>query len=269
MAGVQCLRSIGYRNSSAFYSFRTPRTRGTYYFSHSTTLLHDHILKGKVVKIGCASGFWGDTACAAPQLIYGAKLNYIIFDYLSEITMSLLTAGRRKAPEMGYAPDFVQVSVAPFIKDIKSKGVKLISNAGGINPGGCAEALRKICKTEGVDLKIAVVKGDDLMSQVRELQRLGITEMSSGEPFPEHLHSMNAYLGAGPIAQALSMGADIVLTGRCADSAMALAPLIHEFGWTMDQFDRLAAGSLAGHLIECGAQVTGGIFTDWHLVEEW
>ncbi|KAK6975613.1 hypothetical protein BgiMline_021987 [Biomphalaria glabrata] len=271
MAGVQCLRFLGRQHCHTWMPTNCFRCSVNKYRSIdiSKRNVHDHILKGKVVKIGCASGFWGDTACAAPQLIYGAKLNYIIFDYLSEITMSLLTAGRRKSPDMGYAPDFVQVSVAPFIKDIKTKGVKLISNAGGINPSGCAEALHKVCRSEGVDLKIAVIKGDDLMSQVQELRRLGITDMHSGEPFPEAVHSMNAYLGAGPIAQALSMGADIVITGRCADSAMALAPLIHEFDWKMDQFDLMAAGSLAGHLIECGAQVTGGIFTDWHLVEEW
>ncbi|BFZ15186.1 hypothetical protein BsWGS_18225 [Bradybaena similaris] len=265
MAGVQCLRSVVLPRAPACYALHW-HCDGLHVPKRH---IHEHILKGKVVKIGCASGFWGDTACAAPQLIYGAKLNYIVFDYLSEITMSLLTAGRRKSPDMGYVPDFVQVSVAPFIKDIKSKGIKLLSNAGGINPSGCAEALRKVCKAEGVDLNIAVVKGDDLMCHIRDLQKQGIYEMKTGQPFPEHLHSMNAYLGAGPIAQALSMGADIVVTGRCVDSALALAPLIYEFGWTMDQFDLLAAGSLAGHLIECGAQSTGGIHTDWHQVEEW
>ncbi|XP_005108408.1 uncharacterized protein LOC101856690 [Aplysia californica] len=267
MAGVQCLRLLGLRRLPAAYSICSSNER--HYFVTPKRHIHERILKGQVVRIGCASGFWGDTACAAPQLIYGSKLNYIVFDYLSEITMSLLTAARRKNPDMGYTPDFVQVVVAPFVKDIKARGIKLIANAGGINPSGCADALKAVCKKEGVDLNIAVVKGDDLMAQVRDLKKLGITDLDSGVPFPEQLHSMNAYLGAGPIAQALGMGADIVVTGRCTDSALVLAPLMHEFGWRMDQFDVLAAGSLAGHLVECGAQATGGIFTDWHEVKDW
>ncbi|XP_046362784.2 uncharacterized protein LOC124139613 isoform X1 [Haliotis rufescens] len=230
---------------------------------------YSHLVKGKSVKIGCASGFWGDTAVAAPQLIYGSKVDFIVFDYLSEITMSLLTAARRKAPNLGYAPDFVQVSMAPFIKDIKRKGIKIISNAGGVNPHGCAAALQEVCSKEDISLNIAVVDGDDLMSQLPELQKLGITEMDSGMELPKTVHSMNAYLGSGPIARALNLGADVVITGRCTDSALVLGPLVHTFGWKMDQFDLLASGSLAGHLIECGAQVTGGVFTDWHSVPNW
>ncbi|KAK3757537.1 hypothetical protein RRG08_032705 [Elysia crispata] len=268
MAGLQCLRSLS-SHKHLSNNRVLPLTYSVFKFKFSKRHLHEHVLKGKVVKIGCASGFWGDTACAAPQLIYGAKLNYIVFDYLSEITMSLLTAARKKNPAMGYTPDFVQVSAAPFIKDIKRKGVKLIANAGGINPLGCADALREVCKAENVDLKVGVVRGDDLMSQARELQKQNIFEMNTKEPLPKHLHSMNAYLGSGPIVKALQMGADIIITGRCADSALVLAPLIYEFGWTMDQFDLLAAGSLAGHLIECGAQATGGVFTDWHQVKDW
>ncbi|KAK7485930.1 hypothetical protein BaRGS_00022796 [Batillaria attramentaria] len=231
--------------------------------------IHTHLLKGQVVNIGCASGFWGDTAVAAPQLIYGAKVDYIVFDYLSEITMSLLTAAKHKNPDLGYAPDFVSVSMAPFIRDIKKRGIKIISNAGGVNPSGCARALQQACREAGVELNIAVVSGDDLMPQAGVLMKQGITDMSSGESFPENIHSMNAYLGAGPIVRALDLGADVVITGRCVDSALVLGPLIHQFGWTMDQHDLLAAGSLAGHLIECGAQATGGIFTDWHTVQDW
>ncbi|XP_076467565.1 uncharacterized protein LOC143298571 [Babylonia areolata] len=231
--------------------------------------VHTHLLKGQVVRIGCASGFWGDTSVAAPQLIYGAKVDYIVFDYLSEITMSLLTAAKRKNPELGYAPDFISVSMAPFIKDIKNKGIKIISNAGGVNPSSCARALQAVCQQAGVQLNIAVVSGDDLMPQVGELKTQGITDMSSGDMFPDSVHSMNAYLGAGPIVRALDLGADVVITGRCVDSALVLGPLIHQFGWTMNQHDLLAAGSLAGHLVECGAQATGGIFTDWHLVKDW
>ncbi|KAL8585681.1 hypothetical protein ACOMHN_053179 [Nucella lapillus] len=231
--------------------------------------IHSHLLKGQVVKIGCASGFWGDTTVAAPQLIYGGKVDYIVFDYLSEITMSLLTAAKHKNPEMGYAPDFISISMAPFIKDIKSKGIKVISNAGGVNPSACARALQAVCEKAGVHLNIAVVSGDDLMPQAGALKTQGITDMSSSEAFPDKVHSMNAYLGAGPIVRALDLGADVVITGRCVDSGLVLGPLIHQFGWTMNQHDLLAAGSLAGHLIECGAQATGGIFTDWHRVKDW
>ncbi|XP_041359605.1 uncharacterized protein LOC121375943 [Gigantopelta aegis] len=230
---------------------------------------YSQLLKGKTVKIACASGFWGDTAVAAPQLIYGAKVDYIVFDYLSEITMSLLIAAKKKSPDMGYAPDFVQISLAPFIKDIKKKGIKIVSNAGGVNPTACAAYLRQVCDQADVKLNIAVVDGDDLMPKVAELEKLGITEMDSGMPFPKTVHSMNAYIGCGPIAHALDRGADIVITGRCTDSSLVLGPLVHSFRWSMNNFDLLAAGSLAGHLIECGAQVTGGIFTDWHIVKDW
>ncbi|XP_014668785.1 PREDICTED: uncharacterized protein LOC106810034 [Priapulus caudatus] len=227
-------------------------------------------LSGKTVRIGCASGFWGDTAVSAPQLIYGGNIQFLVFDYLSEITMSLLTAAKQKSPELGYAPDFVQVSMAPYLKDIKAKGVRVVSNAGGVNPDACAKALLAAAAKAGVDnLKVAVITGDDLMSQKTSLSEQGIKEMDSGMNFPKTVHSMNAYIGAGPIARALDLGADVVVTGRCVDSALALGPLLHTFKWSPKDYDKLAAGSLAGHLIECGAQATGGIFTDWHKVPDW
>ncbi|OWF54332.1 hypothetical protein KP79_PYT12295 [Mizuhopecten yessoensis] len=226
-------------------------------------------LNGSTIRIGCSSGFWGDTAVSAPQLIYGGKIDYLVSDYLSEITMSLMTAAKNKNPEMGYAPDFVLASTAPYVKEIKKRGIRVISNAGGTNPQACAAALREVCRKASVDLNIAVVTGDDLMPKCSEIDEQGYKEMFSGTKFPSTVNSMNAYLGAGPIARALDLGADIVVTGRCTDSALVLAPLLHKFQWKMDEFDKLAAGSLAGHLIECGAQVTGGIFTDWHKVENW
>uniref|UniRef100_U3IBA9 Uncharacterized protein n=1 Tax=Anas platyrhynchos platyrhynchos TaxID=8840 RepID=U3IBA9_ANAPP len=224
---------------------------------------------GAAVRIGCASGFWGDTAAAVPQLLYGGKLDFLVFDYLSEITMSLLTAARARSPDLGYTPDFVSTAIAPYIKDIHRKGVRVISNAGGVNPLACAAALQEVAKKADVDMKIAVVAGDDLMSEKENLKGAGITDLESGKQFPESIHSMNAYLGARPISRALDLGADIVVTGRCVDSGIVLGPLIHSFGWNRDEFDLLAAGSLAGHLIECGAQCTGGIFTDWHAVPDW
>ncbi|XP_053559737.1 uncharacterized protein LOC128650086 [Bombina bombina] len=221
------------------------------------------------VRIGCASGFWGDTATSVPQLLNGGKLDFLVFDYLSEITMSLLTAAKAKSSNMGYAPDFVYTAMAPFITDIHKSGIRVISNAGGTNPLACAAALQDVVKKADLDLKIAVITGDDLMKQKEALKESGIRDMESGKPFPENIHSMNVYLGARPISRALDLGADIVVTGRCVDSSIVLAPLIHAFNWKRNEFDLLAAGSLAGHLIECGAQCTGGIFTDWHLVPDW
>ncbi|XP_061108274.1 uncharacterized protein LOC133135358 [Conger conger] len=221
------------------------------------------------VRIGCASGFWGDTATSVPQLIYGGKLDFLVFDYLSEITMSLLTAAKAKVPNMGYAPDFVQAAMSPFIKDIHTKGIRVISNAGGVNPLACAAALQEVVRKADLDLKIAVVTGDDLMPQKDTLTDLRMADDGSTKPLPKGIHSMNAYLGALPIKRCLDLGADIVVTGRCVDSAVALGPLMHSFGWKQNSYDLLAAGSLAGHLIECGAQCTGGIFTDWHKVPDW
>ncbi|XP_066136410.1 uncharacterized protein [Saccopteryx bilineata] len=223
----------------------------------------------RAVRIGCASAFWGDTAASVPQLLYGEKLDYLVFDYLSEITMCLLTAAKLKSSDLGYVPDFVQTAMAPYIKDIHQKGVRVVSNAGGTNPLLCAAALDKMARKAGVDLKIAVVTGDDIMGEKESLQDSAVTDMESGKKFPDTIKSMNVYLGARPISRALDLGADVVLTGRCVDSAVVLGPLIHAFGWKRNDFDLLAAGSLAGHLIECGAQSTGGIFTDWHLVPDW
>lgn len=225
--------------------------------------------RGCAVRIGCASAFWGDTAASVPQLLYGEKLDYLVFDYLSEITMCLLTAAKVKSSDLGYVPDFVHTAMAPYIKDIHKKGVRVVSNAGGTNPLMCAAALDKVARKAGVDVKIAVVTGDDILGEKEALQGSAIRDMESGKKFPDTIESMNVYLGARPISRALDLGADVVLTGRCVDSALVLGPLIHAFGWKSNDFDLLAAGSLAGHLIECGAQSTGGIFTDWHLVPDW
>ncbi|XP_061815058.1 uncharacterized protein lratb.1 [Nerophis lumbriciformis] len=223
----------------------------------------------KSVRIGCASGFWGDTTTSVPQLIHGGRLDFLVFDYLSEITMSLLTAAKAKMPNLGYAPDFVQAAMAPFIHDIHRKGVRVVSNAGGVNPLACAAAIQEVIKKAGLDLKVAVVTGDDLMPHRSSFGEVKLVADSSKNVLPQTLHSMNAYLGALPIRRCLDLGADVVVTGRCVDSALALGPLMHSFGWGRCDLDLLAAGSLAGHLIECGAQSTGGIFTDWHHVPDW
>lgn len=220
----------------------------------------------KKVRIGCSSGFWGDTVTSVPQLVYGGNIQYLVSDYLSEITMSLLAAVKNKKPELGFTPDFLE-STAPHLAEIKKRGIRVITNGGGINPTACVAMLQNLAKKSGVEFNIAEVSGDDLMPNKEQLEKMGIKEMFSGKPFPSTVNSMNAYYGAGPIVNALNRGADIVVTGRATDSALALAPLIHEFGWADTDFDKLAAGSLAGHLIECGAQCTGGNHTDWEMVK--
>lgn len=222
----------------------------------------------RVVKIGCASGFWGDTNTAAFQLVHLTDINYLVFDYLSEITMSIMAKAKMVEPKHGYALDFVSRVMAPLLKKIAEKKIKVISNAGGVNPLACRDALQKIIKEYDLDLKVAVVLGDDLLPQHEHLKQQNIQEMFSGEALPEQVASSNAYLGAVAVRNALDLGADIVITGRVVDSAVVLAPLLHEYQWSLDDYDKLAQGSLAGHVIECGAQCTGGNFTDWQLVQD-
>jgi hypothetical protein len=225
----------------------------------------------KTIRIGGASGFWGDSAVGAPQLVRSGQIDYLVFDYLAELTMSLLAGARLKKPELGYATDFVAVAMKQVLKDVVEQGIRVVSNAGGVNPQGCADALAALAAEQGVALKIAVVTGDDLMPQLPALREAQppVREIQSGAPLPEKLVSANAYLGALPVKAALDAGAQVVITGRCVDSAVTLGVLMHEFGWTPEQHDLLAAGSLAGHIIECGAQGTGGLHTDWDRVPDW
>jgi hypothetical protein len=221
----------------------------------------------RIVRIGGASGAWGDSPLAIGQLLE-AGVDYLMMDYLAEVTMSLLARARMKDPQAGYPPDFVGY-LKPHLATVAQTGVKVVSNAGGVNPQACQRALQTACEELGLNLRVAVVLGDDLMPQLDVLRAEGVREATSGETLPEHLLTANAYLGAIPIAQALARGADIVVTGRCADSALALGILMHEFGWLPDQHDLLAAGSLVGHILECGPQATGGVFTDWERVPDW
>ncbi len=223
----------------------------------------------RVVRIGGATSSFSDTALSVPQLLHGGRLDYLIFDYLAEGSMGIFGRMQAANPALGYGTDFLNVHVGPFLRDIAAQGVKLVANAGGVNPAGLAVALEEMIRDAGLSLTVAFVDGDDLRGRIDDLRDAGHRDMFTGAAFPADIVSANAYLGAFPIAAALGKGADIVITGRVVDSAVVLGPLIHEFGWGADDFDLLAAGTLAGHLLECGAQVTGGTFTDWRDVPDW
>ncbi len=223
----------------------------------------------KTIRIGGATGFWGDTGMGAQQLVRDGNVDYLVFDYLAEITMSIMARARTKNPEQGYALDFVSGVLRGILPEVARQGVRIISNAGGVNPLACGKAVQALLDELGLKLKVAVVTGDDVLDRADAMRSAGVKEMFSGASMPPKLMSMNAYLGAPGIAAALARGADIVITGRCVDSAVTLGACIHEFGWKLDDYDLLSAGSLAGHILECGAQATGGIHTDWHLSEDW
>ncbi len=222
------------------------------------------------IRIGGASGYWGDSQEAPKQLVMLGEVDYLVFDYLAEVTMSILVRQKEKNPKAGYARDFVELVMKPLIHEIKARNIRVIANAGGVNVAACADALAKIAADAGVSLKIATVEGDDLIDRIDELRDDGTREMFNGAEIPDELISANAYLGGFPIAAALDAGAEVVITGRCVDSAVTLGALIHEFGWSSEDHDKLAAATLAGHIVECGAQTTGGNFTDWRdVADDW
>jgi hypothetical protein len=221
----------------------------------------------KLVRIGGASGAWGDSPGAIEQLL-GAGCNYFMMDYLAEVTMSLLARARMKDPEAGYPPDFVAY-LKRHLPEIARQGIRIASNGGGVNPAACKRAMEAAIAELGLSLRVAVVEGDDVMPLTDDLRNAGLREAVSNEALPARLLTANAYLGALPIKAAFDAGADIVITGRCADSALGLGILMHEFGWAADDYDRLGAGSLVGHILECGPQATGGTFTDWDTVPDW
>ena len=221
----------------------------------------------QVVRIGGASGAWGDSPGAFGQLI-GAGVDYLMMDYLAEVTMSLLARARMKDPAAGYPPDFIAY-LKSGLPEIAQQGVKVATNAGGVNPSGCKRALESVIAELGLSLTVAMVEGDDVMPLIDQLRARICARRFQARGCRSSLLTANAYLGALPIKAAFDGGADIVITGRCADSALALGILMHEFGWAADDYDRLGAGSLIGHILECGPQATGGKFTDWDKVPDW
>jgi hypothetical protein len=230
---------------------------------------HHSPLTTHQVRIGNGCGFWGDNLDAPILLAQQGKLDYLTLDYLAELTMSILALQRQRDPQAGYATDFLDVleRLTPVLKDQPS--LKIVTNAGGMNPAGCADKAEEILKKAGLqNQSVATVTGNDLMPHLDQLMAQGHTlaNMETGEPLSsvrERVVSANAYLGAKPIADALELGASIVISGRVADASLTLGPAAHEFGWSWDDWDRLSAGTVAGHLIECGAQVTGGLWCNW------
>ena len=225
------------------------------------------------VLIANGQGFWGDSILGPVRLLREGPLDYLTLDYLAEVTMSIMQKLRARKPDQGYATDFVRL-VDRVLPELVEKDVKIVCNAGGVNPHACKDALLEVARKHGVQgLKIAVVEGDDVLDKLDDLMSSGeeLRNMDTGEPLStvrDRVTSANVYLGAFPIAEALGQGAQIVLTGRGTDPGLVLGPLIHEFGWSADDFDKLAAGTVAGHIVECGAQCTGGNYTDWRDVPD-
>lgn len=227
----------------------------------------------KTIHIAGASGYWGESAMATPQLLTAHKsgdihLDYIVYDYLAEITMSILARSKARNPkDGGYASDFVQAVIRPHLQDIADTGITVIANAGGVNPEACGRAVRAIIAESGLNLKVAVITGDDRMVDIEDIAETQPKDMFSGNPMPaiDKVASVNTYLGAFPVAKALDAGANIIITGRVVDSAVTLGACIHEFGWGAEDWHLLASGSLCGHILECGPQTTGGNFTDWEM----
>jgi hypothetical protein len=219
-----------------------------------------------MIRIANGQGFWGDSLEAPIQQVRRGPIDYLTLDYLAEVTMSILQKQRARDPHAGYARDFVDM-IGRVLPDLKQRRIRVIANAGGVNPQACAEAVLAVARRQRIPVNVAIVAGDDIMPR---LDAYDLPNMETGEPLAsirDRVQSANVYLGAFPIAEALNLGADIVITGRVADPSLSLAPMIHEFGWKPDDWNLLAAGTIAGHAIECGAQSTGGnCQLDWESI---
>lgn len=225
------------------------------------------------IRIASGQGFWGDLPNAPINQVRKGPIDYLVMDYLAEVTMSIMQKQKLRNENYGYARDFVGV-ISEVLPDIVDKGIKVISNAGGVNPEACKDRILEVVEEQGYeDIKVAVVDGDNILDRIDELINNGheLKNMDSGEPITtvkDRLLSANVYFGSRPVVEALEEGADIVVTGRVTDTGLTLAPMIYEFGWSFEDYNKMAAGTIAGHIIECGAQVSGGNFTDWGKVDD-
>lgn len=226
------------------------------------------------IRIASGQGFWGDLIDAPMNQATGGPVDYIMMDYLAEVTMSILQKQKLKDPRFGYARD-IPALMERMLPIIKEKGIKVITNGGGVNPTACRDAIFEVAKKLGIkDLKIGVVQGDNILDNIDELVSKGVElkNMESGDSVKtvkEKVLSANVYFGAAPVVECLKQGADIVITGRVTDTGLTLAPMIYEFGWDMNDFDLMAAGTVAGHILECGGQASGGNFTgDWQSIPD-
>jgi hypothetical protein len=227
-------------------------------------LFSNYVFMKDKVRVAGGQGFWGDLLTAPVDQVRGGPIDYLMLDYLAEVTMSIVQKQRARDPNAGYARDFVTL-MREILPDCVEKNIKVLSNAGGVNVPGCAAAIRAAAVELGLSgkVKIGVVTGDDILGRFDEFAEKGveIKNMETGEPLADirdKVQSANVYLGAAPLVEALGRGAQIVVGGRLTDTGLTLAPLMHEFGWKFDDWDRVAAGTIAGHIIECGAQVSGG-----------
>ena len=231
-------------------------------------------MNGRVVRVAAGQGFWGDWLEAPVRQVRGGPIDYLMMDYLAEVTMSIMQKQKSRDPAAGYARDFVPL-IERILPDLVRRRIRVTSNAGGVNPRGCAEAVLQVARRLGLQGKVRVglVSGDDLLDRLDDLIARGhsLSDMETGRPLSEirdKVLSANAYLGMAPIVEALRLGADIVITGRVTDTGLTLGPIFHEFGWSPDDWDKVAAGTVAGHIIECGAQASGGnLLKNWRAVK--
>ncbi len=227
------------------------------------------------IRIAAGQGFWGDWLEAPVRQVEGGEIDYLVLDYLAEVTMSILQKQRSRDPNMGYARDFV-TQMERILPTIAAKGIRVISNAGGVNPRACAAAVRATANRLGLgdQVRIALVEGDDVLERLDALTVEGeaFANMDTDRPLADvrdQVRSANAYLGMAPVVEALQRGANVVITGRVTDTGLTLGPLVHEFGWAFDDWDRIAAGTIAGHILECGAQSSGGnLLKHWRRVKD-
>jgi hypothetical protein len=228
----------------------------------------------RTVRIAAGQGFWGDWLEAPVRQVQGGQIDYLMMDYLAEVTMSIMQKQKSRNPLAGYARDFVPL-MERILPDVVSKGIRVVTNAGGVNPRGCAEAVVEAARRLGLagKVRVGLVTGDDILDRLDDLLARGhaLRDLDTGRPLAEvrgKVLSANAYLGLAPIVEALDQRANVIVTGRVTDTGLTLGPLVHEFGWARDDWDRIAAGTIAGHIIECGAQSSGGnLLKDWRKVK--